>query len=388
MAAELARSSEFLTRAGKPVLDLSRGFIPGELPRDLRQVAIDSWRDGHHTYVQGPGLPALRDAVVDWLEMRETRTAEDVLVSPGGRAALQSLLAVISGPGDVVLIDAAAWMIFHQLISVSGATPVPCVPAAGATGHLKLQPDDVRLSLEMMQGARALILCNPVNPTAQVYTADELLAIVEVCAAAGVFCIVDRLYGKLLYDGRRYPYLGPTPAVRDWCVLVDGVMRAFRGMGGLHLGWACGPRDLIEAAAQAQEHGCGPAGRVPQRVALAALQSPWDLGLLDELQVARDTLLEHLAAIPDVEPWPVEGTIFCLLDMRAYLGRTTRVGWVLESSADIADYLLTEAHVLVTPGDIVGHRGLVRVSFGNGLDVVAEAVGRVAWALRQLEPAA
>ncbi|MFZ5481413.1 MAG: pyridoxal phosphate-dependent aminotransferase [Myxococcota bacterium] len=383
--AELSRSSQAFARQGRAIIDLSHGHLPGEMSRDFRQVAMDSWRDGHFTYLGGPGLPALRDAIVDWLDMREGRTAEDVLVSPGSRAALSAVLSVITGPGDVVLVDAAAWMIFHQIVSVSGATPVPCVPGPGAeTRHLKLTADDVRLQLEMMPGVRALVMANPVNPTAQVYDAEELMGIVEVCAAAGVFCIIDRLYGTLIYDGARFPYLQGTPAVRDWCIVTDGVARAFRGMGGLRVGWACGPRDIVEAATHAQDHGPGPPGRVPQRVALSALQAPYDLGLVEELQLARDAFLDQVGTLPEVRPWPVAGTMYCLLDMSAWIGRTTPVGWVLESSGDLADYLLSEANVLVMPGDIVGHRGLLRCSFSHPLPELADAAGRIAWALGNL----
>ena len=383
--AELSRSSQAFARAGKPIIDLSSGHLPGEMARDLRQVASDSWRDGQFTYLGGPGLPALRESVVDWLDMRECRTGEDVLVSPGSRAALAAVLAVISGPGDVVLVDGAAWMIFHQMVSVSGATPVPCLPGPGGEErHLKLSAEDVRLHLELMPGARALILANPVNPTAQVYDADELDAIIETCAANDVFCIIDRMYGTLIYDGNRFPYLRSSPAVRNSCVLIDGVARAFRGMGGMRCGWACGPRDIIEAAATAQEYGAGAPDRVSQRVTLAALQAPYDLGIVEELQLARDTVVELVGAIPEVGIWPVSGTMFCLLDLRAYLGRTTPVGWVLDTSGDIADYLLAEASVLVTPGDIVGHRGLVRISFASALDELGEALTRIGWALGML----
>jgi len=170
-------------------MNLASGHIPGELARELRTVAMESWRDGHHTYLEGPGLPPLLDAVVDWLDMRQVRTAEDVLVSAGSRGALAAVVSVVAGPGDVVLIDSAAWQIFHQLVAVSGATPVPCRPAAPPQVRgLKLSAADVRQQLELMPGARALVLANPVNTTAQVYDADELGAIIEVCAAHRVFC--------------------------------------------------------------------------------------------------------------------------------------------------------------------------------------------------------
>ncbi|MDP2310085.1 MAG: pyridoxal phosphate-dependent aminotransferase [Pseudomonadota bacterium] len=383
--AELFQSADALVRGGRPVLNLASGHLPGDLPRDLRRVAEASWREGHYTYLGGPGLPALQDAVVEWLEMRQLRTADDVLIAPGSRAALAAVLAVLSGPGDVVLVDGAAWLIFHQIIAVSGATPVPCRPHGGAEARgTKLSAADVKQHLELMPGARALVLANPVNTTAQVYDSAELHAIIEVCAANSVFCIIDRLYGRLIFDGERFPYLEPRPAVRDWCLLIDGLSRAFRGAGGLRVGWACGPRDVISAASVAQEHGSGPPGRVVQRVALSALQSPYDIGLVDELQGGRDFLLEQAASLPDVHAWPVAATMYCVLDFRAWLGAITPVGWVIDSSGDLADYLLAEANVLVSPSELAGQTGLVRVSFSLPWDVLTDAVQRIGMALGSL----
>jgi aspartate aminotransferase len=385
---ELSRSSEALARAGRPILNLASGHLPGELPRELRRVAVESWQSGHFTYLGGPGLPALRDAVVEWLDLRHVRTAEDVLVSPGSRAALAAVLAVLAGPGDVVLVDGAAWLIFSQLVAVTGATPVPCRPTGPPDGrYLKLSAVDVRHHLELMPGARALVLANPVNTTAQVYDAEELHAIIDVCAAHGVFCVIDRIYGRLIFDNARFPWLEASPAVRDWCLLVDGLARAFRGAGGLRVGWVCGPRDLVDAAAVAQEHGSGPPGRVVQRIALTALQSPYDIGLVEELQEFRNFILEQLEVLPDVRVWPVRGTMYCLVDFSAWIGATTPVGWVIESAGDFADYLLAEANVLVTPSDLVGQRGMVRLSFSQPWEVLSEAMARISLALGGLQRA-
>lgn len=388
MTGELQRSADQFARAGRPVLNLASGHLPGELSRELRQVAMDSWRDGHFTYLGGPGLPALRDAVVEWLDLRHVRTADDVLVSPGSRAALASVLSVVAGPGDVVLVDAAAWLIFHQLVAVSGATPVPCRPSAPPEERwLKLSALDVAQALELMPGARAVVLANPVNTTAQIYDEAELGAIVEACAAHGVFCVIDRLYGKLVYDGARFPYLPSTPAVRDWLVVVDGISRAFRGAGGLRVGWACGPRHVIDAAALAQAHGAGPADRVVQRIALSALQGPYDIGLLEELEGARDYLLDQLASVEGARVWPVAGAMHALVDLTPWLGGTTPVGWVVESAGDLGDYLLSEANVLVSPSDLVGQRGFVRVSFCQPWDVLADATARMKVGLDALKRA-
>ncbi len=369
--------------AASGVISLVRGHLPGELPRELRTMAAEAWRDGHIDFVEGPGIEALRDAVVDWLDVRDARAAEDVLIAPGSRAACASVLTAVCSAGDVVLIDAAAWMVFHEMVAAVGAVPVPLAPR-DPLGSLKLSPDDLRSRLPFYPTVRAVLIANPVNPTAQVYDAEELVGLVDACAAHGVYLVVDRIYGMLIYDGGRFPYLPPTPAFREWCVLIDGVGRAFRGMGGIRVGWACGPRDVIEAATQAQMAVGGPADRASQRVALAAVRAPYDLGLIEELEATRDHLLDLVADIPGLRAWPIAGTMFAVLDLSPWLGRSTPVGWVMESAGDLADYLLSEARVQVTPAEILDHRGLIRIAFAQRLEVVSQAMARIREALGAL----
>lgn len=389
-ASELAREGRAYAQLGRQVINLQGGHLPGEMDHALRQVGADGWREGRISYTEGNGLPELRDAVIDWLDLRDVRAPENVLIAAGSRSALSAVLAVITSPGDVVLVDGAAWMVFHPLVSVAGATPVPILPAHGssadpASRHFKLTALDVRTQLQLMPSARAVLMANPVNPTAQLYTAEEIVAIIEVCAQAGAVCIIDRLYGKLLYDGVRYPYLPATPAVRDHCVFIDGVSRAFRGAGGLRVGWACGPFDIIEAAGRVQMFGMGPAHRVDQLVALSAITAPYDIGLIEELQGLRDLIFEAAKDVPDLVAWPVAGTMYCMLDVRKFRGRTDASSWVVDTSAEFADYLLTDGGVLVAPGDIVGQEGFIRVAFSRAAQDVTAGMARIALSLGRLK---
>jgi aspartate/methionine/tyrosine aminotransferase len=120
---------------------------------------------------------------------------------------------------------------------------------------------------------------------------------------------------------------------------------------------------------------------VVQRVALTALQAPYDIGLIEELEGSRDFLFDEVATIPGLRHWAVPATVYCLLDFGAWIGTVTPVGWVIESSGDLADYLLAEGNVLVTPSDLGGPPGLVRVSFSQPWDVLATAVHRIGIAL-------
>ena len=141
---------------------------------------------------------------------------------------------------------------------------------------------------------------------------------------------------------------------------------------------------MIAAATTIQGAVAGPADRVSQRVALAALRAPYDLGLIEELEATRDHLLDLVADIPGLTAWPIAGTMFAVLDLGPWLGRSSPVGWVMESAGDLADFLAAEAQVLVTPAEIVGLRGLVRVAFAQKLEVVSQAMVRVKEALALL----
>ena len=146
------------------------------------------------------------------------------------------------------------------------------------------------------------------------------------------------------------------------------------------------PTQLLYEGKAKQVYGTGPPGRVLQRVALSALQMPYDLGLVEELEAARDYLFDQLAPVPGVRPWPVAGTPYALLDCSAWMGATTAVGWVVETAGDLADYLLSEANVLVTPIEVAGVRGLIRVSFANPWEAIGDASARIGVALEALHP--
>lgn len=382
--AELARRKAELEEAGRPVLDLAASIPAGELSRELREVGERAWRDGDVGWVPGAGLPDLRDAVLDWLDLRWVRTAEEVVIAPGTRAATAAVIAALTSPGDTVLVDAAGWSSVRGVVAATGATPIPVVPADDpATHRLLLTAEDVRHHLYLHPGARVVMLASPVNPTAQVYDADRLWGILEACLAADVTLVVDRLYGRLIYDGA-FPVLPPSDGVRERVVLVDGIGRAIRGASGLRVGWAAGPRAVMDAVTDLLAQGPGPADRVAQRVALAALRAPYDLGMVEDLRLHRDALLEFVARVEGLEAWPVPATSFALLDAASLLGRSTPVGWLLETAADLAEHLLDDAGVLLAPADIPGRPGFLRVSFTEPPPRLAQGFGAIRQSIARL----
>jgi len=376
----LYESFQRMQRRGEPVINLAHGWLAGALPSNLKRVAHDAWNDWPQELPHPAGDPQLRDAILDNLRIRPARKVEDVLISPGSRAALSSVLAVTLKPGKPVLLDAAVWPIFQQNIRNLGGIPLPL---QSRLQYGRLDPLSLARSLDQQPDIRVFLMASPVPTTAQAHSAAELHGLLEVCAEREVLCILDRIYSRILFDGRSFPSILPGPCL-DWCVQIDGLSRARRGTGTLRVGWACGPRDIIEAATRYQENFSGPADRVAQKVALASLRQP-EPHLVEELQQGRDQLLQHITKIPGLKPWPVQGTMFCTVDASVWLGRKSLQGKSMETGLDLAELLLNQAGVLVTPGEIPWQEGLLRLSFTPTEEVIAQAVQRIQGCLNSLE---
>jgi aspartate aminotransferase len=369
---------------GHQIVNLAYGHFDSPLPTRLKSSVQETWLSWPVAPLPPGGDPQLKDAVVDWLELRHTRTQDSVLISAGSRAAFSTVLSVIAGPGDAVLIDAGAWSIFRHPVTLTGATPVPLV---SNDHYCRLDTASVARVLQSMPGAKAIVIANPLNTTGQLYDEKTLNEVLELCARHKVFLILDQLYGKLLFDGRTLPKLAAGTALRDWSIVVDGPVRAFRGLGGSGVGWACGPVDVIAAATILAEQNVGPVDRMAQRLAWAAIREPYVPELAEALQEARDMVMPALREIAGVNPWPVEATMFAVLDVQEYMGEVTPEGWYISSDVDFADMLLHEVGVLVLPGELIGKPGTVRISFSGGDGAVLEGISRINQAFRMVKAA-
>ena len=369
---------------GLPVYDFGLGETKGELAQYIRDAGERSFRDGNTMYGDPAGLPELRQAVLEWLRLNGHYTAENVVITAGAKQSLFNVLLAITNPADTVLFDSAPWVSYQPLATAAYADPIMVLPRAGTANHLKITPEDLRRNLGMRPHAKLFLLNSPVNPTGQLYSGEEVEALLRVCVEHEIFFILDRLYWRIVFDGGTYPEPRIDEETKPWLIQVDGISKNFRRTGGLRIGWSVAPVDVTQAMVNLQSHYTSGPATPTQHAAIAAISKPYDPELCSDLQCKRDLLRERAKTIPYVKVWETPASFYSFWDVRETFGKKTPDGKTIRSSDDLAEYLVSEAGVVTGSGAAFMQDGYLRVSFATpddqiveGLRAAAEALGRL-----------
>lgn len=352
--------------AGEDVTELTIGEHDIRTDPSILRAMHDSAMGGHTGYAIVPGVSALRDKVAARVQAQSgvPTTRDNVLVTPGGQAALFAAHMAVCSQGDAALIVDPYYATYPGTLRAAGAVP-RAVPTRSAHGFLPQ-----REALEAAcDGAASLLINTPNNPTGAVYPRETLEMIADVVRNQDMWLISDEVYDVQVWDGTHLsPRAIPGMAERT---LVIGSMSKSHAMTGSRIGWIVGPEAAIEALIDlATNTTYGVPGYI-QDAAVFGLQSGLDL----EAEVAapfrrrREIAARVLAEQSAVRAIPAQGAMYVMLDVRA-------TGL---SGEAFANALLETHRIAVMPGESFGQSaaGHVRVAM-----TVEDA--RFEMALRQL----
>ena len=367
-----------LKAAGRPVIGFGAGEPDFPTPDYIVKAAIDAAsKPANHRYTPTPGLPELRDAIVA-KTLRDSNyviTADQVLVTNGGKQSVYQSFASIIDPGDEVILPSPFWTTYPECIKLAGGVAVE-VFADESQNYL--------VTVDQLEAARtpktkALLFCSPSNPTGSVYSAEQVKAIGKWALAHGIWVISDEIYEHLLYDGATAPSLPVVvPGLADQTIIINGVAKTY-AMTGWRVGWMIGPKDVIKAATNLQSHLTSNVSNVSQRAAIAALTG--DLTAVHEMGVAfdrrRKLIVDLLNKIPGVTCPTPTGAFYVYPSVKGVLGKEIR-GKRPQTSAELATLILDEVEVAAVPGEAFGPSGYLRFSYALGDEDIVEGIGRVA----------
>lgn len=369
---------------GLPVYDFGLGETKGPLEPRIREAGARAFMDADTMYTDPAGLPALREKVLEWLNLEREYLPDDVVVSAGAKQSLFNVFLALCNPGDTVLFEAAPWVSYDPLAIAATATSVLVLPQTDP--HLKVSAGDLERNLRLRPHARLFLLNNPCNPTAQLYEQHEVDALLEVCVRHRVYFVLDRLYWKILFDGRRYPEPRLDARTKPWVIQVDGLSKNWRSTGGIRIGWCVAPRDVAKAMANLQSHYTSGASVPAQRAALAAITKPYQDEMIADLQKKRDLLKSLEAELPHVTAWPTPATFYSFWDVRRTFGLRTPDGQTLKSSDELSAYLCERAGVVTASGAGFFQDGFLRLSFATPDEQIREGMAAAKIALAALAP--
>ena len=366
-----------LKAAGRPVIGFGAGEPDFPTPDYIVEAAAAATKVvANHRYSPTPGLPDLRDAIVAKTKRDSNYeiTADQVLVTNGGKQAVYQAFATIIEDGDEVLLPSPYWTTYPECIKLAGGKVVE-VFADETQNYL--------VSVEQLEAARtpktkALLFGSPSNPTGSVYSPEQVKAIGEWALKNNIWIIADEIYEHLLYDGAIAPSMPVVvPGLADTTIIINGVAKTY-AMTGWRVGWMIGPKDVIKAATNLQSHLTSNVSNVSQRAAIAAVTG--DLAAVHKMGEAfnrrRKLIVSLLNEIPGFSCPTPTGAFYVYPSVKGVLGKTIR-GKTPTTSAELATLILEEVEVAAVPGEAFGPSGYLRFSYALSDEDIVEGIGRI-----------
>jgi aspartate/methionine/tyrosine aminotransferase len=353
---------------------------PDEVTPDfIRQAAIGSISRGETFYSQNLGLPELREALARYVGgLHAPIDASRIAVTSSGLSALQLAAQALVGHGDRVVEVTPLWPNLVEIPKILGAR-VECVPLDFDRAGWRLDVD--RLLRALTPDTRALFVNSPNNPTGWTIDRPTQHAILERCRKLGIWLIADDAYERLCYDraGGIAPSFLEIADPDDRLISTNTFSKSWL-MTGWRLGWLCAPAGLIEQMPKLIEYNTSCAPVFVQRGGVAAVTQgePVIARTLARFRIARDFLVERLAAMPGIEVAPPAGAMYAFF----------RVAGVRDSLA-LCKHLVAETGLGLAPGIAFGPEGegFVRWCFAASEERLADGLGRLQRGLRGFEAA-
>ena len=350
-----------LERAGREVAHLAIGEPDFATPPHIVEAAVRALRNGDTRYVPPAGVPALREAIATFLQDRGVAASfEQVVVTPGTKAAICCTILCTVSPGDEVLVPDPGFSAYRSLVRFAGGVPV----GYGLDQEAGFTPDVDEIADRITPRTRTLILNAPHNPTGGSVTAEILERIGELAVRHDLLVISDEIYGRLVYDDgvTLAPSIGAVPGCEGRTVIVDGFSKSY-AMTGWRLGFAAVPPALAERLTAFAVNAYTCVAPFVQRAGIAALTGPQDCvrAMVETLTRRRTLLLDGVRGIPGFGSRAPSGAFYLYADVSELLERTG-----LTTDA-FAARLLDDAGVATIAGTTFGDRGAgyLRLSFAG-----------------------
>jgi aspartate aminotransferase len=365
---------------GIDVLDFSVGEPDFDTPPCAKEAGKSAIDRNLTRYTANEGTLDLREAIVAKLKRDNGLVygTDQILVSPGAKASLYCAAMALFGPGDEVLVPQPYWVSYPEQIRLAGAKPIEL--QASESNGFKLTA--IELDAAVGSKTKGIVLNYPCNPTGACYDRAELDALAKVVVEHDLFVVADEIYEKLLYDRRTFTSIaacGPQIAART--VVVNGMSKAF-AMTGWRLGYAAGPKEIVEAMSKVQSHTTSHPASMAQAAGKVALQEAGDDVRLmaTEFERRRDAIVSLLAKLPGVTCVPPAGAFYVFPNVSGLFGRAIG-GHTVTCGQDVAEALLETARVAVVPGEAFGSPDHIRISFSCAMDVIEDGLRRIAEAI-------
>jgi len=374
---KLNETAAILRAKGEPVIHLGGGEPKTKPPMDALVAAAGLLSSGEVRYTPADGIPALKQAIIRYTEEFYHRKVEpeNVIASGGAKQAIMVALQAILNPQDEVIFPVPYWVSYPEMVKLCGAVPVPVRPEDGSF-YPRLQ----EIEQNVTSYTKAVIINSPNNPSGAMYSEEFIAGIVELCEKRGLYLIMDDIYHRLIFDGRKpincYDYAKDT-SENSKLIVINGVSKQY-AMTGFRIGWAVANKKLAEVMTNIQGHQTSGPSSLLQHAAVAAINGVQTSveSLRLTLENNRNVMMAQLDSFEGVKAYKPDGTFYTFADFSYYNKDSTK----------LAEFLVDKVRVVTVPGVEFGSEGFLRLSTCGSIKDIIEGIERVKWALDPNSP--
>jgi aspartate aminotransferase len=369
-----------LKAQGVDVVDFGAGEPDFPTPAHVSAAAHAAIDANFTKYTTNSGTDELKRAVA--ARYRDDYGVEyatsEIIVTAGGKQALYNAVMVLFGAGDEVITHAPGWPTLVEQIKLSDATPV--IVRTHQEDGFRLRADTILDAITPR--TRGIIINSPGNPTGALIDEGSLAAVAEEAARRGLWILLDLCYEKLIYD----PVPHNLPAVldrtmRDRMIICSAASKSY-AMTGWRCGWTIAPSAVVNACNALQSHCTSNVASITQKAAVAALTGPQTCvtEMLEEYRRRRDQVCDWLADEPRIRLVKPSGAFYLFPDVSDFLSPDG-----IRTSADLAQALLDDVRVAITPGEAFDAPGFFRLSYATSIEELRRGTTRIIDYLRALD---
>ncbi len=367
-----------LKAQGRDIISLGAGEPDFDTPAHIRAAGIKAIEAGKTRYTAVDGIPELKQAICAKFKRDNglDYAPNQVSVGTGGKQVLYNALMATLNPGDEVVIPAPYWVSYPDMVMLAGGTPV--FIEATLENAFKITADQVEAAIT--PATKWFLFNSPSNPTGAGYSREELKALTDVLMRhPHVWVLTDDMYEHLAYDD--FKFCTPAqvePALYDRTLTVNGVSKAY-AMTGWRIGYAAGPKPLIDAMRKIQSQSTSNPCTISQWAAVEALNGTHDFIAPNNAMFARrrDLVVKALNAIEGVTCPVPEGAFYVYPSIAGLIGKTTPAGTLIADDETFARALLEDTGVAVVFGAAFGLSPNFRISYATSDTALAEACDRI-----------
>ena len=357
-------------------INLSQGFPDFPPPPAVLDRLTEVAHEGPHQYATTWGAQNFREALAAKYSPSFGRTidpATEIVVTCGGTEAMMAAVMTVCDPGDKVIVFSPFYENYGADAILSGAQPifVPLDPPNFAF-------DPRELESAFAQGVKAIIVCNPSNPTGKVFTRDELTIIGRLATKYDAFVITDEVYEHIIYAPNVHTPVASLPGMFERTITANSLSKTY-SMTGWRLGFLIGPARVIEAARKVHDFLTVGAAAPLQEAAVVGLHLGGDYyaELAAKYTHKRDLLCDGLEQLGFTITRP-QGTYFVMIDIADFLALPQFAGM---DDLAFCEWMIRNIGVAAVPGSSFFHEPInryIRLHFARSDDVLSESLERLA----------